>query len=304
MKASKMLIWIWTAVLCLGWGILAQAQNDVVQNEQWTKYALDKNSSIAESFNYNTSSMMLLPEHQFELVPEFSYITYKENSLEVKESGPFVGLYTAYTYRPMAGQTYALNAFHFDMHGNYGSVDYKSPDGKIDNINDYMVEPRFWVGKDLNMLESTRITPYAGVGYRHLFDHFGAKGRGTYDRRSQYLYAPVGFQLATEAFDGWKLGLNAEYDIFIRGWQTSYLSQNNSGAPNVTNPQRHGYGLRGSVDIIKKDNNYNFLFSPYIRYWNIKQSDTVTATGGVFIVTGYEPANTSTEVGLRLGAQF
>ena len=51
-----------------------------------------------------------------------------------------------------------------------------------------------------------------------------------------------------------------------------------------------------------------FSFGPYVNYWNIKQSELTSATftvlGRRFIATFWEPANTTTELGMRIGYSF
>jgi len=239
----------------------------------------------------------------FDLGFEASGIVYQEPGFSVKESGAMEGLYGAYEFRP---QWPVLNVLHLDAHGDYANMDYKGS-GTIKNINDFTAEPRIWLGQDFNVFPQLQATPYAGIGYRVLSDGLGGKVSSTgaqgYDRLSQYLYAPVGFELSTQAVDGWRFGFNAEYDIFIQGWQTSYLSAI-QGYPDITNTQKRGYGIRGSFDIVRKGNDFNFIVSPYIRYWNIRQSEIATGNGSLFQVSDVEPANKSTEIGMRVGVEF
>jgi len=247
-----------------------------------------------------------IKENSFNIGMESEGIFYREPSLGVKEDGATLGVYGDYKYRPQQLENSIINVFDLNGHVEYADMQYKGS-GKIKNVPDVLGEPRFWIGKDLNLTESSTLTPYLGIGYRALFDHLDGKTSSTgaqgYDRLSQYLYAPVGFEISTQAVAGWELGFSSEYDIFIRGWQKSYLSTF-TGLPDVTNTQKRGYGVRGSINIIKKMDRFNIVISPYIRYWNVKQSDTVTATGSLFQVTGYEPANHSTEYGLQAGIQF
>jgi hypothetical protein len=246
-------------------------------------------------------------EQQVKVAAEFSHITYKEPDFDVTEKGPFLGLYGAYDFRPESLRYWPVNVFHLDGHFNFGLIKYTSPDGWIKNVKDYMVEPRLWLGRDIPLVSLSTITPYGGIGYRFLYDHLGeASDVGGYDRRSQYLYVPVGFELTTQMVEGWQLTFNPEYDILIHGWQTSYYSQADSDLPDLNNPQTKGYGLRGSIDMIKKMDRVNFMISPYVRYWHIKQSKTTTAinqSSGLGLV-GFEPENKSAEYGVRLGVQF
>ena len=191
--------------------------------------------------------------------------------------------------------------FHIDAHLNYSNVNYKGS-GMANNIHDFMAEPRFWVGKDFRFSQS-RITPYLGFGYRHLYDNFG-RIEGGYDRTSHYLYVPVGFELAFPALNQWHALFNPEFDIFIHGWQDSKLAQADIRLPNFTNHQNSGYGARGSIKLWKQFNNFTFSITPYVRYWNIRQSETVTKQKDLIIVTAEEPANNSLEIGSKFGVIF
>ena len=72
----------------------------------------------------------------------------------------------------------------------------------------------------------------------------------------------------------------------------------------MSNAQKKGYGIRGSLKFIKEGDPVNFLIEPYARYWHIKDSKGTRAENDFFIVTGLEPENTSIEIGTRLGVQF
>jgi len=252
--------------------------------------------------SYHTPASIFNKVNQFEIASEFSYLEYREEPGLMREKGPYFGIYGAMYSRPEELQTSAINVIHLDTHLSYGLVDYKGS-GEINGINDYMVEPRAWLGRDIMLAPSVQLTPYAGIGYRYLYDTL-SKGSGGYDRRSQYLYMPVGFETHFQMPDDWQIGFNAEYDIFIRGWQTSYLGDANSLYPTLHNSQRNGFGLRGSLDFIKKMDRVNFLISPYIRYWHIKKSEIATASNDFYEFAGLEPDNNSTEIGLKLGVDF
>ena len=256
----------------------------------------------------------LIKTHQFEMGTEISHITYREPGEGVKEKGMTYGIFGVYNYRPAIEHIAAwlVDVYHIDFHLNYSLMNY-SGSGTVNDINDYMIEPRIWFGKDLVLNSTSRVTPYVGVGYRYLLDQLGGNvstiGANGYDRRSQYLYIPVGAEMAFIPTEGWEVRLNGEYDFFVHGWHMSYLSQVptevlGTSYPNLKNDQSKGYGLRGSMDLIKKGNGFNIIFSPYVRYWNIKQSKIQTAANDFGEVVGMEPANNSTEIGARLGVQL
>jgi hypothetical protein len=253
----------------------------------------------------------LIKKHQFEMGTEISHSTFRQSG--AKEKGMSYGIFGVYNYRTsiesVASQI--VDVYHFDFHFNYKLADFSGA-GTVNNIDNYIVEPRIWFGKDFILNSGSRVTPYVGVGYRYWLDQLGGNpsiGDNAYDRRSQYLYIPVGFEVAVLPADGWELRLNGEYDFLVHGWHTSYISQVPTGVEGVTYPdlkndQTEGYGLRGSVDLIKRGDKVNFMLSPYVRYWNIKDTDVKTVSNDDVTIWGYEPANTSTEIGARLGVQF
>jgi len=78
--------------------------------------------------------------------------------------------------------------------------------------------------------------------------------------------------------------------------QKSYLQSFGFGT--VRTEQDGGYGLRGSVSFQNKGKATDFIIEPFVRYWDIDDSEVDAATGG------YEPANKTTELGLELIWRF
>lgn len=236
--------------------------------------------------------------HSWELGTELSSITYEEPGL-MEESGVMIGLAGSYTYR---------NNWMFKLESvfKYGQVDYEGAlmDGtplNVDNIDDYIVETRGLAGYDFSVFKATTLTPYIGFGYRYLFDDSGAASPAGYGRESNYLYSPIGIETMTDLRNGWFLGLTIEYDIFWSGVQTSYFSDVDYGLNDVENDQSGGYGFRGSV----KFQNSRFVIEPYIRYWDIDDSDpSILTYFGRPVAVIYEPENNSTEIGVKLAVKF
>jgi len=242
----------------------------------------------------------------YELAPELSYITYKEKG--IKETGMMYGLSGAYTYRgslPIQNLDKAMLKAELRLAG--GSLDYDGElqDGtpyKIDNIGDFLSEIRGIAGYDFPFFSTSTITPYFGLGYRYLFDGL-AKDPAGYDRESNYLYSPIGFETSTPLSSDWSLGFKAEYDIFWHGWQQSHLSH--VGLDDVTNDQEKGYGVRGAIKLRKTAGHVSLIIEPFINYWNIdKSKDAPLTIAGTVVGSAWEPKNNSTEFGLKLGAEF
>ncbi|OGW98450.1 MAG: hypothetical protein A2Z81_08360 [Omnitrophica WOR_2 bacterium GWA2_45_18] len=241
----------------------------------------------------------------FELGTEASWIKYEEPDV-MEEEGVMGGLNASLSER-WANHV----VVQADGHINWGSVDYDSNGtGSIDNISDFLGEARVSAGYDFYVLEASRVTPYVGFGYRYLLDEIGGETSSTgalgYDRESNYFYVPIGFETQTAINDSWRLGFTLEYDLFISGKQKSHLEDAIAGLDTLENDQDEGWGARGSIRLTKVSDRFDFFLEPFVRYWNIAQSDTksITYSGTPIGVVGYEPKNNSTQGGVKLGMQF
>ena len=89
--------------------------------------------------------------------------------------------------------------------------------------------------------------------------------------------------------------LPPEYDYFVYGQQTSYLSDISPNYPDITNDQEEGSGL-------KLSGKYHFDKSGglevYMDYWDI--ADSKLDISGNFM----EPRNTTTELGLKFFCSY
>ncbi len=262
---------------------------------------------VEEAAPYVSMSPDIVKEHQFEVAPEISYITYEEPDMDVTDKGMMYGVFGSYEYRPTQTNAFTsiLNVLHADTHFNFGFLDYEGS-GTLDNIDQYLFETRLWIGREIAMGE-TYLTPYVGFGYRWFYDNSGGEitstGATAYDRQSQYFYLPIGANFRFNLAEGWKMVLNAEYDIFLKGYQDSLLGQY-AGYTDLENTQDEGFGVRGSIKFLKNTESINFLFEPYIRYWSIEDSDIKAYQTPLGQRFGYEPKNTSTEIGARAGVEF
>jgi len=245
-----------------------------------------------------------LRESGMELGFELSHITYEEPGV-MEEKGIMYGVDGSYAI-------HLKSNFMFGLEGRFssGQVDYdgKLSDGTpytVDDIDDYIFEGRLLVGYDCAVSKTTVITPYTGLGYRYLNDDL-AEDRNGYERESNYFNSPIGIDAIVNLGNGWFIGVIAEYDIFWYGLQKTHLGDVYAGVDVLENDQEKGYGARGSIRIQKKGNKMDLVIEPFIRYWDIKQSDTsaVILTGTNIIGFGYEPENNSTEYGIKLAVKF
>ena len=259
-------------------------------------------------------------ENHITVGSEISYIDYEEPDF-MEEKGVMFGVFGDYTYRMAHNEKVSSAA---DFFANYGSnkmfgidgrlsageLDYDSSGtGSVDDVEDFLAEIRGVAGYDLVMSGDSTLTPYFGIGYRYLLDALGGKTSTTgavgYDRESQYWYMPFGIEARAPMANDWVFGFNLEYDLFLSGNQKSHLEDVSSSLSTLDNDQDKGFGVRGSVKLAKKMQNCEVSVEPFIRYWNVDESDVGTINcGGTPCALGYEPDNESTEYGVQVGVGF
>ncbi len=237
----------------------------------------------------------------WELGAEFSGIEYEEPGV-MREDGVMYGVAGAWTNHHYGSMV------RIEGKLSYGQVDYVGS-GTIDNIDDLMLEFRMLGGKELPVSKSTVVTAYTGFGYRYLRDDISGKVSSTnkwgYLRESNYYYIPIGVEALARLEKGWSLGAVLEYDLFLWGKQLSYMSDVNSNYNDLEHNQNDGYGWRGSIRLRKKGRSREYAIEPFIRYWDIEQSDIQALfKNGVFKDYYVEPKNNSRELGIKLSVIF
>lgn len=240
--------------------------------------------------------------HTWEVGSELYTVTYKEPGL-MEETGVLAGIRGAYTYH---------NGWMLKGEIRYaqGQVDYTSSGtGSVSDIDDAALEARALVGYDVALSETGAVTFFSGFGYRYLEDDSGGKrsttGASGYRRESNYFYSPVGVASTTVLAEKWRISFLAEYDHFWKGRQESYLSDAVAGAGDVSNNQNSGYGLRASIGLAYAFGWGELCFRPFVRYWDIGESERTNVTyAGAIVGIGWEPANDTLETGLTVEARF
>jgi hypothetical protein len=242
--------------------------------------------------------------------------------------GVFYGIYLTHTFRPNQLDPFygeLMDFFRFEGRVAWARLDY---DGGVQNglgervadlttqdIPDIVFETRILMGKDFD-LGGISLTPYSGLGFRFLKDDpSDVYGTFTYEsvdyelngymRKSYYYYLPIGIDIRKPLGDSWQIGFNAEYDYFLHGFQKSYVPLDNNRV--LTNFQNKGYGLRSSVRLTRNTPGLSFSVEPYMRFWDIENSEWVQ-TGDcipdVGCPGGLEPSNITREVGVKMGMTF
>ena len=231
--------------------------------------------------------------HSLEVTLDLSYYYYEEPDFMNDTSDPtFVSLGVK-NWQPHAEIDSPWN-FLYTAEATRGWVSY-SGSGTLDK-DYYKFRGEAYLGYRLEYF-----TPIIGLGYRWLYDDSGGTSSSTgalgYDRQSQYFYLPVG-----GIFDlGDKLRIKGQLNYLIAGRQTSYLSDI-AGFTDIENDQTTGWGTDFTIDykVNEKANIYSFF-----RYWDIDDSDIATgAFANVLIFEAFEPANTTTEIGIGVSYKF
>ena len=240
----------------------------------------------------------------FEIGLEGQYYQYRERLISPKLQGYGGGLDGTYTFN---FSNYFLRANiladFYDL--NYSSNGTGTEPKRYHRLQAEITAacsatPSRSAGASASRLISGLATGCCSMPMARISASTGASG---YNRRSQYLYAPVGVGFAFDA-GHWGFRTYGEYDQFIHGWQTSYL-RDLGFDNNLTNNQTAGYGLRGSFMVTPPLNFHNFSFGPYVRYWNIHNSDVGTLyVSGVPVATGLEPGNNTLELGIETSLRF
>lgn len=227
-----------------------------------------------------------------EIGGQVAYYDYQEpNFAELK--GNRLGLVAAWT----AVGDQSLFA-KIDFRASYGSLTYQGS-GSMSGVPDMILETRAVAGFDW-VLQGATLSPYAGLGYRYLYDDlsgYSSTGAAGYRRYSNYLYAPVGLTLRVDIGSDWVFAPTGEIDIFLKGKQKSMLSDANPAFNNVTNTQNKGSGYRFYL-MFEKD---RVAIGPYMQYWHIQNSDVQPVGNGQ---AGLEPENFTHEYGLELRYRF
>jgi hypothetical protein len=198
----------------------------------------------------------------------------------------------------------------------YGRDDYRT--GRKEKVNGktkrdesvLLYEPRLIVGGKIPVMNKLNLSPYTGIGYRFKSDDSedvkyidlrpnvrrSPKVLGYY-RKSNYVYIPLGGCVDYVLNDTWSISLKGEYDWIVKAWQYSRNKTRNIGTEPRTYKQPNSYGLKGEASISYLYNKVKFSVSPYLNYWNIRNSKR-SSDGG------REPYNITWESGIKLGVTF
>lgn len=186
----------------------------------------------------------------------------------------------------------------------YGKHDYRT--GIKEKVNlttkkeilTFLYETRLLLGGKSPLINNLTLSPYTGLGYRFKSDDSEKVKCNDgdvlgYYRKSNYIYVPFGTYIDYTINDTWSISLKGEYDWMMKGW---HYTRSLTSIPR-TYKQPNGYGLKGEFSVSYLYNKVKFSVSPYINYWNIRNSKR-SQDGG------REPYNVTFESGMRFGMAF
>lgn len=260
-------------------------------------------SSAETGENVDTSKPLTPPS--WRIAPEVSHYRYKEPGVMKNEGTLYgvVGSYTFYDYGQNRSTRSASNSGNtVTLEGRLasGEMDYDGSDMytnepiSMSGIDDFLLDLRMLWGRERPEAKWLNAV-YIGAGYRYLNDDSSSLPGG-YERKSNYLYVPLGSRKDFDLADRWSLSLRGEFDLLLIGRQISYLGDADPNEPTVRNWQWPGFGTVLSLDLRYLTRNVDFALSPFVRYWWLDDSSTSEGY--------YEPENNTFEYGLSFVVRF
>lgn len=186
--------------------------------------------------------------------------------------------------------------------------------------SDWYLEGRALVSKDF-IGRQWGVSPQTGLGFRHLSN--GTTGIAGF-RTDDYLYLPLAVTARTRTGSRGGLSFRFEYDVLLRGWQTTRQSALGGGAVPATPTapaftidgftdfsfsQHSGWALRASG---KYEVNNRWSVEPSYIYWRVGDSPvssgtvtfTVNQVSAQQELRAFEPFNLTHEFLVNLGFHF
>lgn len=182
--------------------------------------------------------------------------------------------------------------------------EYKLIVGQVLLGRDYKINKKY---DDLGR-ERTKfyVTPFFGVGLRHLNND--SNDPYAYRRRTTWVYLPVGTELTWRLTPKLRVGFRPQANLLVYGKIRSDLFDDS--------PFRNklgfgdGYGFSGSVPVKRTFDSFALSLEPFVRYWNVKESDrdsvitTDYVPGEYWEISALEPENETLTYGFALSFAF
>ena len=245
-----------------------------------------------------------ISKHRFEIGLQTMHFDYGEES-NVDWDGYMYGIAGSYNFLAQNKVMIDVSLEYF-----YGDLDY---DGRTwggsplkADTDDWIVGCRILGGYHFDVKSKHGFTPFAGIGYRYWNEMIHSTGG--YEREIEYWYSPIGIKTISPLWNNWRWGISVEYDLFWGGSVKSHFSDVLTGYndPKVDLNFGGGHGFRFSLQFSRKFmKSYILSIEPYIRYWDMDNSEIGTLTlNGVPVALVYEPENDTTACGVFISVGF
>lgn len=230
---------------------------------------------------------------------------YREDSVQLSEHGRFAGITADYIH--------SANGYFTSVQtrASYGRDNYKSVSGIIRGIPQYEGELRVITGVSIPIPEMggvKAIVPYLGLGTRYFYDNSKNEVTNTgflgYDRRILQLYLPIGAKWEFTTGSGLTFWPNVEFDTLLYGHVNSRFRNFDPLSKNLENRQKRGYGIRSELMVGQKLDDFSWQVGPFVRYWDIEDSELDLNPTGPNAGFYLEPQNTRLQTGAALRVQF
>ncbi len=226
---------------------------------------------------------------------------YKEPGL-MKVSGTMIGLQGAGLYRPQDDGLFLSAGIDYF----FGSPTYDGSlmDGRPEShsTSDYFYTIQASGGYTIPVTPEALLDVSGGLARRYLNDK--GDGRGSYEREQSYIYLPIILQGRYAISSDMSAAVGFERDVFIRGRNTTHLSDVAEGAPDLHFSQSSGSGLKLFAAFNGTINTLPVRFEVYHRTWNVDQSDMVAFNAGDRVLYFVEPKNETSQTGASAGIRF
>jgi hypothetical protein len=239
-------------------------------------------------------------------VLDYRYRERFEGEVVARDDGTFGGVTLGYV--ETIGSAMFLRA---RLSTDFGSVDYFSDDGRLENVSQSIGQLELHLGRDILVGPGATITPFVGIGSRVLEDKSGGEetelGAFGYDREISYAYVPVGVAAAVPIGGRTEIILGAQYNWVVGGESKSQFSDLDAELPNVKVDLDQGHGFEASATLRLPLGRHAIGFGPFVRHWNLERSGSFFLTdpdGSGESIELFEPRNRTTEIGLRLSFSF
>jgi len=244
-------------------------------------------SSLGQGLSLNTQT-------ENSVGVSLSQYKYKEPgfmTLQAKVLGiDYVGTYAFAPQWPQKQQTWFLRG---EMAYKTGQANYKSNNGiSISDTENWFVEVRALVGRDVQLGQSV-MSPYIGLGLRHLHNDLRAENTLGYRRVTRYFTMPFGVLHKQQWSPDSVLVTHLEYLHLVQGTHWAKFSDSSPFSSDVKLKLPRGHGIRAGA--LWRFNSWSM--GPTLTYWNIDRSDPSGQTA-------VEPANQTIEFGLKLNYLF